>query len=58
MGWEIDNALVLVSLNSLDNAIWRAYHPQCHDHGLRHCPVCHAPVVVDPRFAYLSEGVQ
>jgi hypothetical protein len=61
MLWEIDNALMLESLHQLSCAIWRAKNPKCHDHGLRHCPICHRPegeVSNELRSDYISEGLQ
>ena len=55
--WEINLAFGEVSLNALDNAIWRIHHPLCHDHELRHCPICHQ-VPAELRSDYPQEGLQ
>jgi hypothetical protein len=56
--WEMDNALLLVSLNDLGCAIWQAQHQPCHDHEMRHCPICHRERPDNPRWDIPQEAVQ
>ena len=54
---EVVKARLYASGADLATFFWKMDHPQCFPHEMRCCPLCNAETD-DPRFAYLSEGLQ
>ena len=54
---EVVRARLYASGADLATFFWKLDHQPCFPHEMRCCPLCNAETD-DPRFAYLSEGLQ